>query len=126
MEVKRFQLELERLQEKKRLAERFEKLRLTDRLEWTGLDPCWTAARPGIAASPPSHSGQLSTERLRHHLEEELYKERFQIQMERCHHEKKSLETEISRLQDLYVKRSPRKETAGASASQRTREGSLV
>ena len=43
IEIKRFQLELEGLQEKKRLAERFEKLRLTyaqDRQEWTGLDPC--------------------------------------------------------------------------------------
>jgi hypothetical protein len=119
MEVKRFQLELEGLQEKKRLAERFEKLRVTyaqDRLEWTGLDPCWTAARPGTAAPPTAQPGLRRSDRLRHHLEDELYKERFQIQMERCRHEKQSLEMEIGRLQDLYVKWSPRGETAGTKA----------
>ena len=128
MEVDRLEIELESLRQKRALADRCEKLResyANDRLDWAGLDPHWTGAKPGMAQPPPSsYQGPGRPVRLRHELEEALYEERFSIQMERCNSDAASLEREIGRLQVLYTKWS-RVESAWAKVKRRSEEERL-
>ena len=128
MEVDQLEIELESLRQKRALADRFEKQResyATDRLDWAGLDPHWTGAKPGMAQPPPtSYQGPGRPVRLRHELEEVLYEERFAIQMQRCNSDAATLEREIGRLQALYTKWS-RDESAWAKAKRRNEEERL-
>ena len=108
MEVDRLEIELKSLHQKRALADRCEKLRETyanDRLDWAGLDPHWTGAKPGMSQpTPTSYQSPGRRVRIRHELEEVLYEERFAIQMERCNADATSLGREISRLQELHFR----------------------